>query len=126
MKTYKKLYPKVYGLKNLILAYKKARKGKTKKQYVKNFEEYLAYNLKILHDELKSQIYKPQPLKTFILRDPKTRKISKSNFRDRVIHHALHNIIRMIFDKGFIYDSSTNRFGKGNLFAIKWRNKWMV
>ncbi|MFH1482510.1 MAG: hypothetical protein ABIE46_03250 [Patescibacteria group bacterium] len=99
MKTHKNIYDKIISLENLILAYKKARKHKTKKDYVIKFEENLAYNLKILYDELKNQIYKPKPLKTFILRDPKTRKISKSDFRDRIIHHALCNIIEPIFDK---------------------------
>ena len=112
-------YSQIYDLKNLILAYRKARKGKTKKYYVKEFEENLAYNLKILHDELKYQTYKPLPLKTFILRDPKTRKISKSAFRDRIVHHALVKVIELIFDKTFIYDSCANRKGKGNLFAIQ-------
>src|SRR3989344_6222273 len=101
MKTYKNLYEKIISLKNLIFAYKKARKGKTKKNYVKEFEENLAYNLKILHDELKAQTYKPKLLITFILRDPKTRKISKSDFRDRIVHHALVRIIEPIFDKTF-------------------------
>ena len=119
MKTNKNLYQEVYNLKNLILAYKKARKGKTKKYYAKEFEENLAYNLKILHDELKFQTYKPLPLKTFILRDPKTRKISKSAFRDRIVHHALVRIIEPIFDKIFIDDSCANRRGKGDLFAFQ-------
>ena len=119
MKTHKNLYPEIYSLKNLILAWKKARKGKTKRDYVKEFESNLAYNLKILHDELKTQTYKPKPLQTFILRDPKTRKISKSDFRDRVVHHAVVNILEPIFDRIFIYDSCANRKGKGNLFAIK-------
>jgi len=112
-------------MKNLILAYKKARKGKTKKPYVREFEKDLAYNLKILYDELKSQTYNPKPLETFILRDPKTRKISKSDFRDRVVHHVLYNILEPIFDKTFIYDSSANRIGKGNLFAVDRFHKFM-
>ncbi len=116
---YDSLYKQIYDLKNLILAYKKARKGKTKRIYVKEFEENLAYNLKILHDELKNKTYQPKPLKSFILRDPKTRKISKSDFRDRIIHHALILIIGPIFEKSFIYDSCANQKGKGNLFAIK-------
>ena len=72
-----------------------------------------------MQEELKYQTYKPKPLKTFILRDPKTRKISKSDFRDRIVHHALLRVIEPIFDKTFIYDSCANRKGKGNLFAIK-------
>ena len=63
--------------------------------------------------------YNPKPLKIFIVRDPKTRKIAKSAFRDRVIHHALVRVIDPIFDKIFIYDSCANRKGKGNLFALK-------
>ena len=106
-------------MKNLILAWKKARKGKTKRDYLVEFEKNLRINLRALHYELKYQIYNPKPLKTFILRDPKTRKISKSDFRDRVVHHALIRVIEPIFDKSFIYDSCANRKGKGNLFAIK-------
>tara|TARA_Y100000310_G_scaffold321014_1_gene378077 strand:- start:1198 stop:1767 length:570 start_codon:yes stop_codon:yes gene_type:complete len=115
----KNLYEEIYSMKNLILAHKKARKGKTKKKYIVEFEENLAYNLKILHDELKNQTYYHKPLTTFILRDPKTRKISKSEFRDRIIHHAIVNILEPIFDPTFIYDSCANRRGKGNLFAVK-------
>ena len=118
MKSHKNLYDKISSLSNLIIAYKKARKGKTKKDYVKDFEKNLAYNLKILHDELKNQTYTPRQLKTFILRDPKTRKISKSIFRDRIVHHALCNILEPIFDKTFIYDSCANRKSKGTLFAL--------
>jgi len=106
-------------LANLVLAWRKARKGKTKKDYVSEFERNLLQNLINLHYELKYQTYKPKPLKSFTLRDPKTRKISKSDFRDRVIHHAVCNIIEPILDKTFIYDSCANRKGKGNLFAIK-------
>ena len=119
MKTCKNLYPDVYSMKNLILAWKRARKGKTKKNYVTEFEKNLGVNLRTLHDELKNQTYNPKPLKTFILRDPKTRKISKSDFRDRIMHHALVNVIEPIFERTFIHDNCANRIGKGNLFAIK-------
>ncbi len=118
-KTYNNLYSQIVSLKNLILAYKKARKGKTKKEYVIEFEADLIDNLLNLHYELKNQVYKPEPLKTFILRDPKTRKISKSVFKDRIVHHALVRIIEPVFDNSFIYDSCANRIGKGNLFALK-------
>ncbi|MEA3414070.1 MAG: reverse transcriptase domain-containing protein [Nanoarchaeota archaeon] len=119
MKTYKNLYEQIISLSNLITAHKKAKKGKTNKKYVKEFEENIAYNLKVLHDELKNTNYSPKSLKTFILRDPKTRKISKSAFRDRIVHHALCNIIEPIFDKSFIFDSCANRKGKGTFLAIK-------
>jgi len=119
MKTYNNLYKDIISLSNLYLAYENARKNKTKKFYVIEFEKDLINNLKQLRIELLFHSYQPKPLKTFILRDPKTRKISKSAFRDRVIHHALIKIIEPIFEKTFIYDSCANRKRKGNLFALK-------
>jgi len=88
---------------NLELAFRKARRGKTLKSYVLEFEEKLKENLLQLRIELLMQTYKPEPLKTFIIRDPKTRKISKSAFRDRVVHHAICNVIEKNFDKHFIH-----------------------
>ncbi len=113
------IYEQIYSMKNLVLAWRKARKGKTKKKYVIDFEVNLRENLLNLREELKNQTYKPKQLVTFILRDPKTRKISKSDFRDRIVHHTLVRVIELIFDKSFIYDSCANRKGKGNLFALK-------
>jgi retron-type reverse transcriptase len=113
MLTYTSLYPKIYSYENLRLAYKRARKGKSKKDYVIDFEKDLENNLLNLKNELMNKTYSPKPLKTFIIRDPKLRKISKSEFRDRIIHHALFNIIEPIFDKTFIYDSYANRKNKG-------------
>ena len=125
MRTHNCLYPKIYSIKNLVLAWKNARKGKTQKNYVMDFERELGSNLKTLNEELKNQTYRPKPLKTFILRDPKIRKISKSDFRDRVVHHALVGVIEPIFEKQFINDSCANRKGKGNLFAVERFYKFM-
>ena len=119
MKTYKNLYHKIYNINNLILAWRKAKKGKTKRKDVKEFERNTIKNLFKLQKELQELLYNPLPLETFIHREPKTRKISKSDFRDRIIHHALINIIGPLFEKSFIYDSCANQIGKGNLLAIR-------
>ena len=113
------MFDELCSLENLELAYKKARKRKTLKPYVIEFEQKLKENLIQLRNELLSGIYNPRPLNSFILRDPKTRKISKSDFRDRVVHHALCNVIEPIFEKLFIYDSYANRIGKGAFKAIE-------
>lgn len=110
---------------NLELAFRKARKGKTLKDYVLEFELDLENNLKQLKHELETFIYSPAPLTTFIVRDPKTRRISASHFRDRVVHHALCNIIAPILEKDFIYDSFANQKGKGTHKAIKRFEKFM-
>ncbi|MEK6955230.1 MAG: hypothetical protein AABW52_01085, partial [Nanoarchaeota archaeon] len=113
------LFNQICSYENLYLAYEKARSRKTLKKYVIDFEKKLKENLLILQNELITQTYNPRPLETFILRDPKTRKISKSDFRDRIIHHALVNIIEPLFNKSFIHDSYANRIGKGSLKAIE-------
>ena len=113
------LYYQLCSYENLFLAYKKARKGKTKKRYVKRFEKNLQKNLMKLREELLFQTYKQCPQKNFIVRDPKTRKISKAAFRDRIIHHAIINVIGPIFEKSFINDSHANQLGKGTHKAIE-------
>ena len=72
MKTYKKLYEKLYTTENLTLAFRKARKGKSKKNYVVNFESNLDRNIAMLKIDLKLKRYYPNKLKKFIVRDPKT------------------------------------------------------
>ncbi len=56
--------------------------------------------------------------------DPKTRKISKSVFRDRIVHHAVHQVIGPIFDKGFANSCCANRIGRGNLYALNLFDKF--
>lgn len=113
------IYQEICSEDNLLLAWTKARRWKTKRRYVKRFQKNLKENLDNLHKELINKTYQPNKPKTFILRDPKTRKISKSAFRDRVVHNALCNIIAPILEKSFIYDSHANCIGKGTLKALE-------
>ena len=113
------LYSQIHHDDNLFLAWQKAKKGKAKRRYVKRFQKNLKKNLLKLQKELISQTYQPCKLKTFPIRDPKTRKISKSAIRDRIIHHALCNNIVPLFEKSFIYDSHANQKGKGTLKALE-------
>lgn len=100
-------------------AYEKAKRHKSQNSSVQEFEKHWKINLCILMNELRTQTYEPLPLKKFILRDPKTRRICVSNFRDRVVHHALVNILQPIFEPMFIYDSFASREGKGTLAASR-------
>jgi len=119
MKTYRNLFAKVCDYDNLYDAYLNASSGKTKKDYVIEFEKNLDNNLSALQWELLTCTYKPHPLTTFTIRDPKTRRISASHFRDRVIHHAICTVIAPIFESRFICDTFANRKGKGTLAALE-------
>src|SRR3989344_8794472 len=112
------MFDKLCSIDNLFSAFEKAKEGKSGKLYVIMFEQKLNENLIKLREELLSKTYIPKPLKSFIISDPKTRKISKSEFPDRIIHHAICNVIEPIFEKIFIPDSYANRIGKGTFKAI--------
>jgi len=119
MKTYKNIYAKVCSLENLRLAFSKAKKGKSQTLYVKCFEYGLEENLMQLKHELETSSYEPKPLRNFVIHDPKTRLISAPHFRDRIVHHALCNVIEPIFDRAFIHDSYASRKGKGTHAALR-------
>ncbi len=71
-----------------------------------------------LREELLAGTYRPGPYVHFHIEDPKRRKISAARFRDRVVHHALCNLIEPRFERLFIADSYANRIGKGTHRAI--------
>jgi retron-type reverse transcriptase len=117
-KTYTNLYPTIASFGNLYVAYRKAAKGKRGLAAVAAFEFDLERNLYRLEDELLSQTYRPGPYRSFYIRDPKRRLVSAAPFRDRVVHHALCNVITPIFERTFIGASYANRVGKGTHAAL--------
>lgn len=118
MKTHRRLYLQLCEWDNLYLAYRKARKGKRSRPPAANFEFDLESNLIDLQRELLEKSYQPGPYHSFYIHEPKRRLISAAPFRDRVVHHALCNIIEPIFERTFIYDSYANRVGKGTHRAL--------
>jgi len=118
MKTHKNLFQKFCSFENLHSAYLKARKCKRYKDYVLEFSYDLEKNLFLLQSELISQDYHCREYNGFIINDSKKRLIKAPDFRDRIIHHALYNIIEPIFDNSFIYDSYACRKEKGTHKAI--------
>ena len=113
MKTFKNLYRQVYTFDNLYEAARKARKHKRYKLYTLEFDRRLEENLWELHHELKDREYVPGDYTQFKIKRPKERLITSAPYRDRVVHHALCNVIEPIFEKRFIHDSYACRVGKG-------------
>ena len=74
--------------------------------------------------QLIDKTYEPGNYRTFHLRDIKTRLISAAPYRDRVVHHALCNIIVPIFERTFISDTYANREGYGTHKALKKFTHW--
>jgi len=112
------LYARIHTWDNLLLAYRKASKGKRSKEPAARFEYHLEDNLITLQDELRTKTYHPGAYNSFYIHEPKRRLISAAPFRDRVVHHALCNVIEPIFERSFIHDSYANRVGKGTHRAL--------
>lgn len=111
-------YAQVYDWDNLYLAWRKAARGKRGRVAAARFEYHLEDNLVTLQQELAVRSYRPGAYASFYIHEPKKRLISAAPFRDRVVHHALCNIIEPAFERSFIADSYANRVGKGTHRAL--------
>ena len=118
MKTYKTLWPLICTFENLYLAWRKAKRGKSTKRQVVKFETDLEENLLLVLEELLTGSYTPGEYKSFYVYEGKRRKISAAPFRDRVVHHALCNVIEPVFERHFIHDSYACRWAKGSHSAL--------
>ena len=124
MKRYGNLYPQIVEFENIYLAARKAKKGKRFRDNVLEFNYNLETQLLRIQQELIDKTYEPGNYRTFHLRDIKTRLISAAPYRDRVVHHALCNIIVPIFERTFISDTYANREGYGTHKALKKFTHW--
>lgn len=119
MKRAGHLFDQITNFENLWLSAHRASRGKKNKRVVAEFNFRLAENLSRLQDELKRGTYCCSRYYIFQIFDPKNRWIVVSDFRDRVVQHALCRIIVPHMEKKFIFDSYANRTGKGTHRGVK-------
>lgn len=113
------LFDRLTSFSNLLLAAERAQRGKRFRPNVAAFWLNRERELIGLQEALRARTYRPGPYRTFILHEKKPRLISAAPFRDRVVHHALCNVIEPIFDRGFLFDSYACRKGKGTHAAVE-------
>jgi retron-type reverse transcriptase len=114
MKTYKNLFDKIIKPVMLFLAWEEFKNGKNFKLDVLLFEQELERNIFKLATDLKREEYRHDKYAGFYISDPKPRHIHKATVRDRVLHHAIFNVLNPIFEPTFISNSFSCRVGKGN------------
>lgn len=124
MKRLTGLWDQVVAFDNLLLAYRKARRGKGRKAAVAGFALRLEHELLLLQRELLAGSYRPGAYRQFTIYERKPRLISAAPFRDRVVHHALLNVIEPPLDRRFIADSYACRAGKGTHAAVARYQRW--
>ncbi len=118
-KRYDNLFREIANFAALYRAAKRAIKGKRRKPRPAAFFADLERELLILERELREGSFRTGRYVAFEVSDPKPRVVSAAPFRDRVVHHALCDVVVPIFEHGFIDHSFANRIGKGTHAAIR-------
>lgn len=119
MKTYNDLWESVTSFENLCKAFYKAKKGRSGNPEILYCFFNLEKKLFNIQEELLSQTYKTGKYRVFKVYEPKERIIKAVPFRDRIVHHALCNVVEPIFESRFIFDSFACRKRKGSHKGLK-------
>lgn len=124
MKRLGDLWPRLVSFENQLGAYRKARLGKRERPAVAEFGLDLERELLTLQRELQDGTYRPGGYRLFTIYERKPRIIAAAPFRDRVVHHAVMNLIEPPLDQTFIADSYACRHGKGVHAAVDRYQAW--
>lgn len=106
MKRVGDIFDKVISLENLRLADEKARKGKLHSYGVQLHDKNREANLLSLHESLKNGTFKTSKYHIFKIYEPKEREIFRlPYFPDRILHHAIMNVLEPIWVSVFNKDT---------------------
>ncbi len=120
MKTRNNLYNQICSIENLNLADDKARKGKVYQYGIKQHDKHRESNILLLREMLLNKTYRTSAYKKFTIHDPKEREIfCLPYFPDRIIHHAIMNILEPVFVSVFTADTYSCIKGKGIHGALR-------
>jgi retron-type reverse transcriptase len=119
MKRIGYLYDSITSFANIYEATQKAQKSKRFRPNVLLFNHNLEAEIFKLQTELQTQTYQPGEYRAFYIYEPKPRLISAAPYRDRVVHHALFQVLNPIIEPSFIHHSYANRVGFGTHRALR-------
>ena len=108
------LFDRYANFDALHAGYISARKGCRDSHACMRFELRLEENLIELLNHLHWGSYATGPYRHFYVHEPKTRRITAlTQFRDRVLQHAMYAVLEPIWERRFISDSYACRVGRG-------------
>lgn len=114
MKRKNNLYQQICSIENLKLADAIAQTGKAKQYGVIRHNKNAESNIKKLHVLLANKEFKTSPYTTFKIYEPKEREVFRlPYFPDRIVHHAIMNVIEPIFVSMFTADTYSCIKGRG-------------
>lgn len=106
MKRIGNLYDQIIAPDNLRLADEKARRGKLRSYGVQRHDKNREANILALHEMLKNKTFQTSQYEVFTIHDPKERLIYRlPYFPDRIVHHAIMNILEPIWVSVFTTDT---------------------
>lgn len=117
-KKYKHLIEQVADIDNLRTAYIKTARNKRATYGYLEFKEYHELNLQRIQAEILEGSYTQGPFRLFTVYEPKERQISALDFKDRLVQHALVNVIGPIFDATLLPGTFACRTGMGTHAAV--------
>jgi retron-type reverse transcriptase len=114
MKRIGNLYQKICSVENLNLADSIARKGKAKQNGIQVHDLQREENIQLLHQSLLNKTFCTSPYTTFPVYEPKERTVFRlPYYPDRIVHHAVMNVLEPIFCSVFTTDTYSCIKGKG-------------
>lgn len=120
MKRFGNLFDKIISIDNLQLADAKARRGKGNSYGVLKHDKQRVENIKKLHESLKHSRFKCSEYRIFTIYEPKEREIYQlPYYPDRIVHHALMNVLEPIWCNIFTADTFSCIKGRGVHGAMK-------
>lgn len=113
------LWDEVVSWDNVLKSYQETLKGKPKHNtQCVNFRRYETNNLIYLQQSIIDNTYLHRPHHLFEIYEPKHRIIHAPQYRDKIVHHMLYQVLREVFEPKFIHDSYSCIRGKGNQRAV--------
>ena len=119
-KRYKHLFERIVDPGNLRKAYANASLGKHMSHGYLAFREEAEARIAWLEERLADGTWTAQSYRQFYVFEPKRRLISAPTFSDRVVHHAVVQVIEPVFDATFLPTSFACRTGKGTHAGVAW------
>lgn len=112
-------FDEVASLSALIKAARRSARASAKKPETQRFMAELELRCGALSDALRAGSYQPQPYTSFMIQDPKLRRICAAPFADRVVHHSLCATLVPRFERYAYEHSYACRVGKGSHAALR-------
>lgn len=120
VKKHRNLIDQIVTIDNLRLAYEKTSRGKKMSWGYLEFKEYAEANLLQVQQELSDGAYKIGSYREFTIYEPKPRQISALDFKDRLVQHAVCNIVAPIFEKTLMPQTFACRVGMGTHAGVRY------